>query len=189
MQSTIFHLIGKPGVGKFTIGSALAVATGARLVDNHSIANVIFNVLDQDGIKPLPEGVWSYVRMVRRAALDAIIDLSPAELSFVFTNYLAGESESEMAVFDEAVAVAEARGSLFVPVILSCETPELVRRIVSPARKERMKLIDPVQGARLNDEVPQFSTDHPNVICLDVTRMPPEESARIIIDWAASRRS
>jgi hypothetical protein len=52
-----------------------------------------------------------------------------------------------------------------------------------------MKLIDPVEGARLNDEVPQFSTDHPNVIGLDVTRMPPEESARIIIDWAASRRS
>ena len=52
-----------------------------------------------------------------------------------------------------------------------------------------MKLIDPVQGARLNDEVPQFSTDHPNVICLDITRMPPEESARINIDWVSSRRS
>ena len=41
MEPTIFHLLGSPGVGKYTIGKALAEATGARLVDNHSIANVI----------------------------------------------------------------------------------------------------------------------------------------------------
>lgn len=188
MSPTIFHLIGKPGVGKYTIGKALASATGARLVDNHAVANVIFNLIEQDGIRPLPSAVWPRVAAVRQAVLDTLIHVSPPGLSFVFTNFIRGEDEGETAAFEELVAIAEIRGSRFVPVILSCETPELVRRIVSPSRKERMKLIDPVEGARLNDHVPQFATNHPNVLHLDVTTMHVDASVRAIVAWAESRQ-
>lgn len=171
-------------MGKFTIGSRVAALTGARLVDNHSIANVIFNVLDQDGVKPLPAGTWSYVAQVRAAVLDTLIHLSPAHLSFVFTNYMRGEDDAELAVFEELVAVAQIRGSAFVPVLLSCETSELVRRIDSPDRRARMKLIDPVQGAHINDEVPHFTTDHPNTLRLDTAQMAPGDAAATIVAWA-----
>ena len=73
MKPTIFHLIGTPGAGKYTIGKLLAEAAGARLVDNHSIANVIFGMLDQDGVKPLPAGTWPLVMRVRRTVLDALL--------------------------------------------------------------------------------------------------------------------
>lgn len=185
MEPTIFHLIGSPGVGKYTIGKALAEATGARLVDNHAIANVIFNLLDQDGFKPLPDGVWSYVRAVRRTVFDAMMQLSPPHLSFIFTNYIRGGDASEYALFLENVALAEARDSRFVPVLLTCETPELMNRIGSESRRERMKLLDPVEGARLND-LPAFETDHPNFLRLDVTRLTPEASVRAIVEWADS---
>jgi hypothetical protein len=184
VDRTIIHLIGSPAVGKYTIASRVARITGARLVDNHSIANVIFNLLDQDGVRPLPAGVWSHVSRVRAAVLDTLIHISPPELSFVFTNYMRGEDPAEYAAFEELVAVAEIRGSTFVPVILSCETPELVRRIGSPDRRERMKLIDPIQGAYLNDEVPHFTTKHPNKLELDTSRTTPDEAAARVVAWA-----
>ncbi len=161
-RPTIFHLIGTPGVGKFTVGSELARLTGAKFVDNHSVANVIFNVLDQDGFKPLPPGVWAYVRQVRQAVLDAMMHLSPSYLSFIFTNYIRGQDEHEYAYFLENVAVAEVRGCRFIPVLLTCETSELVNRIGTESRRQRMKLLDPIEASRLNDEVPRFTTDHPN---------------------------
>ena len=183
MLPTIFYLIGPPAVGKYTIGKELAALTGARLIDNHSIANVIFQVLDQDGIKPLPKGVWKRVGVVRRAVLDTLIHLSPKYLSFIFTNYLRGDDEVEAAIFEEMVALAEIRGSRFVPVVLSCRTEEVVRRVGQPSRRERMKLLDPVQAASMN-EGPPFGTSHPNLLRLDVTEIAPEESALRIVAWA-----
>ena len=185
MPSIVYHLIGRPGVGKYTIGSELAQLTGARLIDNHSIANVIFQLLAIDGVTPLPEGVWSRVDQVRAAVLDTLANLAPRDLSFVFTNFMRGEDAREYAHFMEFVAAAEHRASVFVPAILSCETGELVRRIVRPERKARMKLVDPIEGARYNDDTPQFQTDHPNLLELDVTRMPAGEAAAAVAGWGA----
>lgn len=182
MQSTIIHLLGSPGVGKYTIGRRVAEMTGARLVDNHSVANVIFNLLPVDGVTPLPAGVWGPVGRVRDAVLETLASLSPREMSFVFTNF-AREDEEDHRAIDEMVAIADARGSVFVPVLLHCETAELVRRIVSPDRRERMKLVDPVLGARLNG-LPPFQLSHPNWLGLDVTSSTPDASAAAIVDWA-----
>ncbi|MEP7214980.1 MAG: hypothetical protein ABI782_01940 [Anaerolineaceae bacterium] len=179
----VFHLIGNPGVGKYTVGLELARLTGARLVDNHSINNVIFNVINPDGVTPLPDGIWSRVGQVRAAVLDTIVHLSPPHLSFVFTNYLRGEDASEDAIVEEFVAIAQIRKSTYVPVLLSCKTAELVARIVSEDRRARMKLIDPIQGAHMNDDIPRFETDHPNALRLDVTNMPPHATAEAIISW------
>jgi hypothetical protein len=187
MKPTIIHLIGPPGVGKYTIGKEVARLAGARLVDNHAIANVIFNLIEVDGVTPLPREVWTYVGGVRRAVLDAILNLSPRHLSFVFTNFIRGDDPAEYAVFEEFVAVAEVRGSLYVPVALSCETPELLTRIVRQDRAERMKLVDPVLGRKFNEEAAPFVTLHPNFLRVDVTAIPPDESARRIIEWAESR--
>ncbi len=184
---TIFHLIGSPGVGKYTVAKEVAAMTGARLVDNHSIANLIFNVLATDGVTPLPDGTWPHVGAVRKAVLEAMRTIAPRHLSYVFTNYLVGEDEGETAAFEEMVALAAHRGSIFVPVLFRCETSELMNRIGTESRKQRMKLIDPVLGAKFNDETPHFETDHPNVLRLDVTSLAPEESARRIVEWAKSR--
>ncbi|MGH2634057.1 MAG: hypothetical protein ACRDG3_11655, partial [Tepidiformaceae bacterium] len=150
LPSVVYHLIGRPGVGKYTIGVELSRLTGARLVDNHSVANVIFNLINPDGVTPLPHGVWSRVGQVRAAVIDTLINLAPRELSFVFTNFIRGEDAAEYAAFMELVDAAAARGSVFVPIVLSCDTGELVQRIVRPERRARMKLVDPVEGARLN---------------------------------------
>lgn len=182
MRPTVFHLIGVPGVGKYTIGKELAALTGARLVDNHSINNVLFNVINQDGFTPLPPDIWPAVSNIRRVVLETIRDVSPPEMSFIFTNYIRGQDDGEYRLFLENVAVAEARNSVFVPVLLTCETSELMNRIGTESRRQRLKLLNPELAAQFN-EGPWFATDHPNFHVLDVTRIPPVESARRIAEW------
>jgi predicted kinase len=180
----MFYLVGMPAVGKYTIAKELAALTGARLVDNHSIANVIFNIVGVDGIKPLPDGTFDYVGRVRAVAVDAIRNLVPRDVSFVFTLVLVGDNEREAASFDRDVALARDRESLFVPVLLRCETPELMLRADNGSRQERMKLIDPAMVANINDTYAQFETDHPNTLRLETTNTPPAENARHILAWA-----
>lgn len=182
-ENSIIALIGKPGVGKFTVGSLLAEMTGARLVDNHSINNVIFNAIAADGVSQLPPEIWVQVGRVRAAVLETVATIAPRHLSFIFTNFMVGDDPAEYAAFLELVRLAEVRGAAFVPVILHCRTEELVKRIVSPDRRIRMKLIDPGVGAQINEEVPQFSTDHPNLLELDVSERSPEDAASLILDW------
>lgn len=187
MKSTIIHLIGPPGTGKFTIGTEVASQTGARLVDNHSIANVIFNLIAPDGVTPLPKDVWPRVAQVRAAVLDTLANVAPLGLSYVFTNFLRGEEPAEEAAFREMVAVAELRGDTFVPVVLSCRTDELVRRVVSEDRRVRMKLVDPAMARWMNEDVPPFRTTHPNVLQLDVTQTTVGSAANTIVEWAEAR--
>ncbi|OAI39872.1 hypothetical protein AYO38_06770 [bacterium SCGC AG-212-C10] len=184
MERTMIHLLGSPGVGKYTIGREVARLIGARLIDNHSIANVIFNVINPDGVTPLPPAIWPRVGKVRAAVLDTICNVAPRESSFVFTNYMDGNTPSEDAVFAEFIALADARGSTFVPVMLVCETTELVRRIAGEDRRQRMKLVDPIEGARINDAEHPFVTTHPNALTLDVTHVPAPASAKAIVAWA-----
>lgn len=184
MQPTMFYLVGMPAVGKYTIAKEVAAITGARLVDNHSIANVIFNLFELDGVTPLPEGIFGPVGKVRQAVLDALTNLAPRELSYVFTIVLLGGDPAEAEHFHKMVEVAEQRGSLFVPVLLRCRTGELMSRAANESRVQRMKLIDPATIASLNDDRPQFETDHPNAITLDTTETPPAETALRIVEWA-----
>ncbi len=183
LENTIIHLIGNPAAGKYTVGAEVARLTGARFVDNHSIANVIFNLIDPDGVTPLPAGVWPRVAQVRAAVLDALVHVAPRHLSYVLTNYIRAEDPAEEAAFLEIVAAADARESTYVPVVMHCDTEELVRRVTMPDRRARMKLVDPVAVRRLGDEVPLYVPRHANTMEMDVTRLAPEESARRIVAW------
>jgi len=86
----IVHLIGFPAAGKFTVAKALARQATDHLVviDNHFTANVIFGVMEIDGVKPVPDEVWDRVEEVREAVFTTIETLSPPDWSFVFTNVM-----------------------------------------------------------------------------------------------------
>jgi hypothetical protein len=191
MENTIVHLIGKPGVGKYTTGLELARRTGARLVDNHSIANPILNPYGANGTQQLPAAIWKPVGVVRAAVLETIRTLTPPGMSFIFTNFIRADDPGEYAVFEEFVELAAARGSLYVPVILTAPVDVIVERIVREDRKARMKLVDPVLGATFATEVPEFSTAHPNALVLDNSGGSAADSATAILDWVEScaRRS
>jgi hypothetical protein len=188
-RPSILHLIGYPGVGKYTIATELARQTdaaGARLVvvDNHLTSNVIFAVLPVDGVQPLPPTVWDRVGEVRDAVLRTIEELSPPDWSFVFTNVLTQNDPADAEVVERLVGLAAHRDSAYVPIRLTCQTDELVRRVPRPDRRMRRKWIDPGGVRDFVETTDLLVIDHPLVMDLDVTAIPPTMAARRILDHA-----
>jgi hypothetical protein len=183
-------LAGLPGTGKYTIGSLLtdklAASGEARLVDNHYAANPILALVAQDGVTPLPKGVWERVKDIRSAVLETIADLSPRDWSFVFTADLA-EDDDSYAFVQQLSEVAAARGTELLVIRLVCDLDELRRRIVDPHRRRRMKSTSEAdaierhaQGlARLQEWSPMN---------LDVTATPPDEAVDAVLRWATAER-
>jgi hypothetical protein len=181
-RPAIVHLIGYPAVGKYTIAKAVALLAerqGDRYVvlDNHHTSNVIFAALDVDGIRQLPPTVWDRVREVREALLRTIEELSPREWSFIFTNVLTERDPSDVQVVHRLANLATRRNSSYVPIRITCEAEELIRRVTNADRRERSKWIDPDGVRALVSSTSLLSLDEYDPIEIDVTGVPPEESA------------
>jgi len=145
-------LIGYPGVGKYTIAQAiarLAEGDGRRFVVSTTITprNVIFSVMDVDGLRTDPRETWTRVGEVREALYRAIATLSPTDWSFIFTNVLTEGEPLDAAAVERVCALAAERGNPYVPVHLICASEEVLRRVTSPSRRERLKWVD-VDGVR-----------------------------------------
>ena len=152
----------------------------AILVDNHFINNVVFSLIDPDGVSPLPEPVWENTRRVREIVLDTIRELSRPERNFIFTNVLVeGESYDEE-VFAKIHSLAVQRRSFFLPVRLSISIEELCRRTAFPERKAKFKSIDP-EAARVQAMREEVFWPSCPYFELEITSLSAEASARAIV--------
>jgi len=181
LDNTLVLLIGFAGTGKYTIGRELCRRTGAKLVDNHLIANPVFTVVNADGITPLPKEVWAKLKEIRRIVYDSIRDLSPANLGFVLTMELRQNNPEDISAIDDLEKLAAARKSLFVPIRLVCEVEELCRRVANPTRRGRLKEISVENTRRKSAEDAVLNPKHANVRTIDVTAKSPSETADAII--------
>jgi hypothetical protein len=181
LENTIIALIGFAGTGKYTIARELCELTGAKLIDNHLINNPIFKVVNPDGIRPLPPGIWDKVKAVRGIVYEAIRELSPPDLSFVFTIELFASSPGDQRAFSDLEELAASRRSLFVPVRLLCEVEELCRRIVDPSRVQMLKSLSPEAARRKSAQETVLDSTHPHVLTIDVTDKTPSETAEMIL--------
>lgn len=182
LNNTIIVLIGFAGTGKYTIGRELCERTGARLIDNHLIADPIFSVVNVDGVMPLPAGVWDKVKQIRRTVYQAIRESSPPGMSFVFTVEWRTNNPADLRAFTDLAELAVERQSRFVPIRLICGVEELCRRIEDPSRISMLKEIS-VENARkkfAQDSVLQVP--HPNLRTLDVTKRTVNGSVDAILD-------
>lgn len=183
MNNTIVYLIGHYGVGKLTVAKALCAATGARLLDNHLINNVVFSLIRVDGKTPLPETTWDFVNNIREVAFEAIEALAPPHYSYILTNALQ-DDPVDRRWFARTVELARRRGAVFVPVELDCDEAENARRINTPDREANMKHTDVASAIARRRKVTPLPIDHPNRLSLDTTHLPPAEAARKIIAHA-----
>jgi len=181
MKNTIIYLIGGPGIGKQTIAKEIQDKQYLKLVDNHSYTNAIFSI-SKNYNNPKHE---EYRLKVRNIVLEAINNLCPKEESFIFTNVISlGE---EKAYYTPVEKLANTRRALFVPVLLSCETNENMRRITNPFREKYLKTTDKnavLEIAKLG--IPEIS--HPNLLTLDVTHLTAADAALTIINHANNIR-
>jgi hypothetical protein len=181
--SVVVQLLGYPGTGKYTVAKELvrlmeANGRPARLLDNHASANLILAVVPKP-IRGIPDDVMTRIDQVRDVVFSTLVDLTPRDWSIVFTN--APPSAGRPWAIDRNRTVAIERGAGFVAVLLDCDPEEILRRVVSPERAERHKLVDPVRAQEILDESPP----HPpwdDIRRLDVTSLAPPDAARAIVE-------
>jgi thymidylate kinase len=189
-SAVIVHLIGFPGAGKYTVAGAIARQAeldGRRyvVIDNHHTSNVIFKVMDVDGVRPIPREVWDRVGEVRAVLCRAIEEFSPPDWSFVFTNVLTEGEQVDRDIVARLSELAVRRGNPYVPIYIRCETEENLRRVPAVERRERMKWIDADAVRAFVDGHELLRFDGHDPFAVDVTSLTPDDAARQILDHIA----
>ena len=184
MAAPVILLTGYPGSGKYTVANALAAELAARgvitkVVDNHLVNNPVFSVL-RDFPGSFPDEIWEIVGQVRSAVLSALDRFSDPAHALVFTNYvLTHEAADVVPYFRTLDALARVRGGSLRIVCLTCDRDELLRRVVTPARRDRHKA---TSAEWLANQVDQHEALVPaDALVLDVTTLPPVDAAREIL--------
>lgn len=183
IQNTMILLLGFPGTGKLTIANEIFKFHNFCLIDNHTINNPIFKMLDLKG-KPIPRAVWDKVDIIRDIVLDSAKTLPLPDKNFVFTFYAANESEKDKSIYEQYHDVSKARKACFVPVRLTISQTENEARIQSAERKTLMKDGSVKNVAYRHENETVLDTGHKNELTIDVTNLKPTETARLILEHA-----
>ena len=181
-STLIVYLIGKPGVGKYTIAKELTKNYGFIVCDNQLINNPVFELLQYDGYAKISDFAWDSIGRIRKEIFDFLIKMH--ENNYVLTNCLA-ETDEDRELYEQVKSMAEMRGSLFVPVQLRITKEEHLKRLTRPERRERWKSIDPQDA---EDNGPLISICHPHLFELDVSILSPQQAALKILDHVSKIR-
>jgi hypothetical protein len=152
-----------------------------RVVDNHYVNNVVFNLLEPEA--GVPKDAWARCGEVWEAVLKTIETLSPSDWWFIVTNYLV-EEEGDREWMNRIAAMAGQRGSTYLAVRLVCAREELLRRVADPARRRRRKISDPAMLERMLDTARLLTPAGPGTLTLDVTHLSPDGAAERILAHA-----
>lgn len=180
----LINLNGWPGVGKLTVGRALAKELGGRLLDNHTILNVA-SALTEHG----SQEYYDLARAVRSVAFDCIAQL-PSTAPIVLTNVVArgGTSGFLEENWQAIIKLAKIRACDLYSVTLVCSSEENACRIVREDRALLKKkrdadfLVDLTRARTLFDDGATFRTS------IDNTDLSPEECASRIYTWIHNQR-
>ena len=174
-KKIILYLIGKPGVGKYTIACELA-KQGFVVCDNQLANNPIFTLLQYDGFTKIPDFAWDAIKKIRDSVLD-FIKIEPNN-NYVLTNVLL-EDEGDKQLYFQIKKMAEERKSTFVPIKLLISEDEHLQRIQNISRRERYKSIDPND---VYDKKPLLTISDKNLFEIDVTHLSVTEASEKIFD-------
>jgi hypothetical protein len=191
----IIHLNGFPGTGKLTIARKLveqlnrgfgkqhpsdsARPARAKLVHNHLLIDPAAAVLERK-----QEGYNELRTAIRQAVFTTLVkESSTYDTIYVFTDWQSGNVLGTE-VCKEYLAMAKARGSQFIPILITCDEQENVRRIQGVERAISTKLTDSelvVQWRQEVDPPPVYLfSDEKARLELDVTSFKPEQAAEAI---------
>lgn len=188
-KNCIILLMGFAGSGKLTTAKELIKYLNFKLVDNHTWNNPIFNLINQDGMMPLPKTVWIKTRKICDVVFETMKELSPHDFSFVLTAEMIEGEDFAKSFYNQVCQLAIDRKALLLPVRLECEEVELTKRIREPNRRALFKTIDEQRASRLVQNHKVFYSKHPNEITIDDTKISAKEVARMIIDFLEKRIS
>jgi hypothetical protein len=175
----IIHINGYPGTGKKTIATHLLPLISpytTSLIHNHQLINPAAAILPRTSpdYQPLRKAI-------RTAVFDALATSRDTFGSvYVFTDFQSTD-EVGSAVMEEYKDMARRRGCVIVPVTLTCEEGENLRRLVSEERETHGKIVDVKLATHFRkiEEIYEWS-DNPFHLELDVTELEAEAAAEVL---------
>lgn len=173
-STLIIYLVGKPGVGKYTVAKALSEKYGLIVCDNQLINNPIFELLQYDGYAKIPDFAWKAIARIRSTIFEFLTESN--EKSYVLTNNLF-ENEGDKKLYEQVEKMANLRDSIFIPVRLTANEKEHLKRVTQHERRLRWKSIDPQD---VYDQTPLLTIIHPNFLELDISNLNPVSAAEQI---------
>jgi hypothetical protein len=178
VQSQIVLLFGRPGVGKFTVGRALAAETGFRLLHNHAVVDLVEAIF--------PFGTPAFVSLRQRLWLEAVDASLAANLPGLILTF-APERTVPQSFLDELRAhTVSGRGTLRL-VELRCAPAALERRLEDASREHFGKLRDAKRYRELDAAgVFEHPVMPPAEIVVETTDVTPAEAARRITGHLAA---
>ena len=182
-QNCLILLMGLPGVGKQTVGKALARQTNFRLVDHHGYYDVFLKLFGDDGsvMETLDEQAWDQLTAMENLILATIAEVCPKKNNYVITQMMFDQDPYHQAFYEEVLTVANKRQAVFIPIRLVCEKDELARRVQSESRKQYFKTTDPKVSYQRSREKQVFYSKNPNEMTIDNTHKTPDEVVNLII--------
>lgn len=90
---------------------------------------ILFNLVNQDGITPLPEAVWEKSGKICDVVFETMKELSPQNFSFVITQEMIDGDDYPKVFYKRVYQLVSDRNATFVPVRLECDESELVDRV------------------------------------------------------------
>jgi len=175
----LVHINSYPGVGKLTIGRALAERIGGKLLDNHSIYNVAFALTEFRS-----PAFYETVRAVRDLAYQRVLEL-PAKLPVVLTNWYSQGSAWGEENWDAAISLAHRRPCPLAVIILTCSPEENMQRIQSPGRDAMRKPRSAELIVSNRSGRPLLDRGGDRLLRLDVTDISADSAATSIAAWLA----
>lgn len=133
VQPQIVLLFGRPGAGKYTVGCALAEATGYRLLHNHAVVDLVTALF--------PFGSAPFIAMREKLWLDAVDAALGAGLPGLILTFAPERTVSDAFLPQLAERVHSGRGALRF-VELRCAPAEIERRLGDASRARFGKLRD-----------------------------------------------
>ncbi len=178
--ASVIYLLGSLAVGKFTVAKAIAEINGAVVVDNQLINLPIFSLLPGWPDALVTEGMWREIDVVRDAVFRTIEEVTPHSVSYVLTNALEDEPGAYV-LYERVKRIAASRGSLFLPVVLTCDREEQLRRITDPSRTQRLKTDNRQRAKEYLENTTSFVPIEDSLLTIDTTTLTPERAAELVL--------
>ena len=190
LKNCMILLMGLPGVGKRTIGEALAKKTNVRFSDHHDLYDPIVKLFGNDHQVwwDLTPNMWAKINAVQDIYLSAIADVCSKEDSFVLTEMMFDKDQYHKIFYEKVLDAVKKRNAHFFPVRLICDEVELAKRVVSDDRKQYFKTRDPELSKKRSREEKVFYSCHENKITIDNTHLTADAVADKIIKHIGKKK-
>jgi hypothetical protein len=169
-------IYGPPSVGKLTVATELAKATGLKLFHYHLSIDLALKIFEF--------GTDAFLRLVRNICLQVIGEATEEGVNGIIFTFVHGRFTKDSDFIDRVTDKVERHGGEVYLVRLYCDNATLEKRVVSPSRAAYYKIADVILLREILQQCDLFSIiPDRESLSIDNSQLSPAEVVRDIIAY------